>query len=448
MRVLIAEDDVTSRLLLKRVLEGWGYEVIATTDGAEAWEALQAEDGPRLAILDGMMPQMDGVDVCRRLRAQETLQPPYLILLTALGDKESVVTGLDAGADDFVRKPYDPDELRARLAVGRRLVELNDELLGAQHALEILARTDALTGVLNRGAIVGELEQEAARAAREGSLLGLGMLDIDRFKFVNDTHGHAAGDAVLCEIVQRVLGVMRPYDAFGRVGGEEFLVIVPGCGEKELRDVLERIRRAISRTPIVAAGHEVAVTMSLGGAVRRRGSADRLIARADDALYTAKGAGPGPGRLGGGDGGGVMKGRPAMVFRAGVAVLAALALCAGVVALAGDRPAGAAAARSGAARLSAGVSTHYPCGNPILLKAFLQNGAGRGVKGVRVTFSFRLKSGMVRRAATTDAHGMARVTTAPNPDTAPEGVKVTVKARAVHRGATLRAATWFTPHYT
>ena len=288
MRVLIAEDDVTSRMLLKRVLESWGYEVIVTKDGAEAWEALRVPDGPRLAILDWMMPQMDGVDVCRRVRAEETLQPPYLILLTALGNKESVVTGLDAGADDFVRKPYDPDELRARLAVGRRLVELNDELLGAQHALEILARTDTLTGVLNRGAIVGELEREAARAARKGDLLGLGMLDIDRFKLVNDTHGHAAGDAVLCEIVRRVLGVMRPYDAFGRFGGEEFLVIVPGCGEKELRDVLERIRRAVSRTPIVAEGHEVAVTVSLGGVVRGRDSADRLIARADDALYTAK----------------------------------------------------------------------------------------------------------------------------------------------------------------
>jgi hypothetical protein len=142
-----------------------------------------------------------------------------------------------------------------------------------------------------------------------------------------------------------------------------------------------------------------------------------------------------------------MKGRSGTVFRAGVAALAALALCAGVVALAGDRPA-AAAAHFGAAHLSAGVSSHYPCGNPIVLKAFLRNGAGRGVKGVRVTFSFRLKSGMVRRSATTDAQGMARVTTTPNPDTAPEGAKVTVTAKAVHRGATLTAATWFTPHYT
>ena len=135
-------------------------------------------------------------------------------------------------------------------------------------------------------------------------------------------------------------------------------------------------------------------------------------------------------------------------FAVTVVALAALAVFAGVVALAGDRPAGAAAARSGAARLSAGVSTHYPCGNPILLKAFLQNGAGRGVKGVEVTFSFRLKSGVVRRHATTDAQGMARAKTTPNPDTASEGVNVTVKAKAVYRGTKLTAATWFTPKYT
>ena len=288
MRILIAEDDVTSRLLLKRVLENWGYEVTVTRDGTEAWQALQAEDAPRLAILDWMMPGMDGVDVCRRVRARATLQPPHIILLTALGDQQSVVTGLNAGADDFVRKPYDPDELRARLEVGRRLVGLNDELLEAQHALEILARTDALTKVLNRRAIVDELEREVDRAAREGSPLGLGMLDIDHFKVVNDTYGHAAGDAVLCEVVRRILGVMRPYDTFGRFGGEEFLVLVPGVGERELQEVLERIRNVIGCTVVVVEGHELLVTVSLGGATRGSESADGLIARADDALYAAK----------------------------------------------------------------------------------------------------------------------------------------------------------------
>ncbi|MEI6726107.1 MAG: diguanylate cyclase [Actinomycetes bacterium] len=291
MRILIAEDDSTSRLLLTRVLEGWGYEVAVTSDGAEAWEALQAEGAPRLAILDWMMPGMDGVDVCRRVRALETLHPPYLILLTALGDKDSVVKGLEAGADDYVGKPYDPDELRARLEVGRRMIELNDQLLEAQHAAEILASTDALTGVLNRGAIVDELERELERAAREKSPFGLGMMDIDHFKLVNDTLGHAAGDAVLREVVRRALDVLRPYDTLGRFGGEEFLVLVPGAGRGKLGEVLERIRRAIGSTPIVVDGHELTVTVSIGGAVQEDASADHLIARADDAMYAAKGQG-------------------------------------------------------------------------------------------------------------------------------------------------------------
>jgi two-component system cell cycle response regulator len=291
MRILIAEDDATSRLLLTRVLVKWGFDVTVTGDGAEAWAALQADDAPRLAILDWMMPKMDGVDVCRRVRARETLQPPYIILLTALGDKASVVTGLKAGADDYVGKPYDPNELRARLEVGLRLVELNAELLAAQHALEILARTDALTGVLNRGAIVRELEREIERTARENATLVLWMLDIDHFKLVNDTYGHATGDAVLCAVVHRVLGVMRPYDTFGRFGGEEFLVLVPGATREELGDVLERIHDAVGSSPIVVDGHELLVTVSLGGATHSHESADGLIARADDALYAAKNQG-------------------------------------------------------------------------------------------------------------------------------------------------------------
>ena len=142
-----------------------------------------------------------------------------------------------------------------------------------------------------------------------------------------------------------------------------------------------------------------------------------------------------------------MRIRSVMVCAAAVA-LAALAVCAGVVALAGDRPAGAAQTRAGAASLSAGVSTHYPCGNPIWLKARLKDGAGHGVKGVKVTFSFTLKSGAVRRQATTDSQGAARVRITPAPDTAPQGVRVRVKATAIYRGATLTAATWFTPKYT
>jgi len=300
MRVLIAEDDPTSRLLLTKVLEKWGYEVTATTDGAEAWELLRSDDSPRLAILDWMMPGMDGIEVCRRVRVLDTRQPPYIILLTALGEQDHVVTGLEAGADDFVGKPYDPAELHARVEVGRRLVELNEELVEAQVALEIQARTDALTGLPNRRAILEILDEEVARALRENGDLGVGMLDIDHFKRVNDTHGHAAGDAVLRELARRSESVLRPYDGLGRLGGEEFLIVVPGARREELRDVLERMRAAIAERPFAIGDGVLAVTVSIGGVVSAGESADGLIAGADDAMYAAKARGRDCVVLGGG----------------------------------------------------------------------------------------------------------------------------------------------------
>jgi diguanylate cyclase (GGDEF)-like protein len=291
MRVLIAEDDPTSRILLKKVLEMWGYDVSVTTNGAEAWEVLQSDDAPRIAILDWMMPEMDGIEVCRHARGLDTRQPPYVILLTALGEKDNMMTGFEAGADDYVRKPYDPAELRARLEVGRRLVELNDELIEAQMRLEVQARTDPLTGLANRRAIVETLEDELQRSLREGTSLAVGMLDIDHFKRVNDECGHAAGDAVLCGLARRMESALRPYDSVGRFGGEEFLVVVPGVSGPELGELLERLRGAASEAPFAAGERELVVTVSLGGAVHAGESMDALIARADDALYDAKGRG-------------------------------------------------------------------------------------------------------------------------------------------------------------
>jgi diguanylate cyclase (GGDEF)-like protein len=291
MRVLIAEDDVTSRTLLRRVLEKWGYEVVVTADGATAWDVLRSADPPRIAVLDWMMPEMDGVEVCRRARALETRQPPYIILLTALGEKEHLVTGFEAGADDYVGKPYDPAELRARLEVGRRLVELNDELIEAQLRLEVQARTDVLTGLANRRAILERLEDELRRASREGGTLGVGMVDVDHFKRVNDEHGHAAGDVVLCEVARRMQHVLRPYDRVGRVGGEEFLVLVPRVTESELTQLMERIREAVGSAPLAAGDAEVVVTVSAGATVSGGEPAHALIARADEALYEAKARG-------------------------------------------------------------------------------------------------------------------------------------------------------------
>jgi len=291
MKVLIAEDDVTSRILLQKVLSRWDYEVVATKNGLEAWEVLQSEDAPRLAILDWMRPELDGVEGCRRVRALDAEQPPYLILRPARGGTDDIVEGLDAGADDYLGKPYDPEELRARVDVGRRFLELNERLIEAQRALEVQARTDALTGILNRGAIVRRLGEELARAVREHTTLSVGMIDIDHFKRVNDTYGHAAGDVVLQEVVRRALSVARPYDVIGRFGGEEFLVIVPNTGSAEAEDVLERMRVAVAGSPLRIDGQELTVTVSVGGATSRGEAVDQLSVRADDELYRAKEAG-------------------------------------------------------------------------------------------------------------------------------------------------------------
>lgn len=288
MKVLVAEDDLTSRTLLMTMLTSWGFEVLAAADGEEAWGVLGSEDAPQLAILDWMMPGLDGLEICRRVRAMESSHPPYLILLTGRGSKQDVVAGLEAGADDHVGKPFDRDELRARLHVGQRFAELNEKLMQTQHTLERQARTDVLTGTMNRRAVLERLNQELARAKRQRTPLSVGLLDIDHFKHTNDTFGHAAGDTVLKWVVRQATRALRPYDGFGRFGGEEFLAIVPGAGVVEVRDVLERIRLAIESSPAEVAGQSIETTVSIGGATSRGGSVDELIRAADDALYQAK----------------------------------------------------------------------------------------------------------------------------------------------------------------
>jgi two-component system, cell cycle response regulator len=291
MRVLIAEDDRVSRSLLERVLLKWGYEVAVTCDGEEAWRALQQDDAPSLVVLDWMMPGLDGLEVCRRVRGLDVPNPPYLILLTARDRTSDIVAGLEAGANDYLGKPFDKDELRARLEVGRRFTELNSKLLATQAILAEQARTDALTGIMNRRAILERLSEEMARMQRDATCLGVGMIDIDHFKRINDAHGHAAGDCVLREVVARASSATRPYDSFGRFGGEEFLTVVPACPDAEVVSVLERVRSAVCDSPVEVEGHQVRITVSIGGAMSRGESVDALIRSADDALYQAKAAG-------------------------------------------------------------------------------------------------------------------------------------------------------------
>jgi diguanylate cyclase (GGDEF)-like protein len=291
MLVLIAEDEPVSRQLLARMLTKCGYEVVAASDGAEAWRILNASDAPRLAILDWMMPEMTGPEVCRKLRELKREPYTYILLLTARTDKQDVVEGMDSGADDYVTKPFDTKELQVRLRAGRRILDLQAELMEAREALRDQATHDPLTRLWNRYALLDNLNREQSRAGREGTPLAVIMVDLDHFKQVNDTHGHLAGDAVLREAAHRMQAAVRTYDHVGRYGGEEFLIVLPGtCGANALQ-LAERMRLAIACEPVAAGGAAIGVTASFGVTATERaagGNPETLIRLADEALYRAK----------------------------------------------------------------------------------------------------------------------------------------------------------------
>ena len=286
MRVLIAEDEEVGLFALQSALTKGGYEVVTARDGGEAWEILQRHDTPQLAILDWMMPGVDGLEICRRVRDSRTAVYVYIIMLTGKTRKEDIVAGMQAGADDYLAKPFDVDELRVRVRAGERIVVL-------QEALRVQATQDTLTGAMNRGAIFDMLKRELAHSARTGAPIAVIMCDLDHFKQINDTYGHPSGDAVLREASSRLKGVLRGYDALGRYGGEEFMLVLPSCTAEHAAEVAERARRAVADTPVIAGGAIVPISASFG--VAQGGGAvldlDAVIRAADDALYRAKRAG-------------------------------------------------------------------------------------------------------------------------------------------------------------
>ena len=275
------------------MVKAWGYETVVVSDGNAAWEVLQEQNAPRLAVLDWMMPGLDGPDLCRLLRKRGGPYV-YVLLLTSRDGKEDVVLGLEAGADDYVTKPFSPLELRHRLNAGRRIVELQEQVEAQNQEIRKLARNDALTGLLNRGAIFEVFAAELSRARRDRKAISIMMADVDHFKRVNDTLGHQAGDFVLRAVADRLQDQVRPYDAVGRYGGEEFLVVLPGCGAEEALEVAERLRAAVEASPILFEATPIAVTISLGVTSREpviSEAREPLIAAADAALYEAKHAG-------------------------------------------------------------------------------------------------------------------------------------------------------------
>ena len=292
MKIFLAEDDLISRSILTAMLRKWGFDPVVAADGDAAWDLLKKPGAPRLLLLDWNMPGLDGLQVCRRVREIALRNPPYVILLTARDEKCDIVQGLEAGANDYVAKPYDKDELLARIRVGQRMLELQANLMEAREALEHQATYDALTEILNRRAVLGRLAQEISRAKRDQGNFSVGMFDIDHFKTINDTHGHLAGDEALVSFARCVQAGLRDYDIFGRYGGEEFLVIAPGSMGHDRESLYERLRARVADNTIVTPAGPLTMTVSIGVAPGTGFSTvDGLIADSDAALYRAKAEG-------------------------------------------------------------------------------------------------------------------------------------------------------------
>jgi diguanylate cyclase (GGDEF)-like protein len=291
VKILIADDDTISRRLLEKTLEREGYEVVSVGNGRSALQQLSLPDGPRLALLDWMMPGMDGPGVCAEVRELKGRPYVHVVLVTSRDSKRDVVMGLAAGADDYLTKPWDPAELTARLRVGQRILELEDRLVEARETMRFKATHDPLTSLFNRGVIMDLLARELARTSREDGCTVVMLGDLDHFKSVNDTYGHVVGDQVLRETAQRLLAAVRSYDLVGRYGGEEFLIVLNNCDPDRAMLRAEEVRSGIASHPVQTAQGPIPVTMSLGVLSSRDWNlnlVEEVLSEVDSALYRAK----------------------------------------------------------------------------------------------------------------------------------------------------------------
>jgi two-component system chemotaxis response regulator CheY len=289
MRILVVEDQKTVGMAISWTLSRLGHEPQFVASGSAAWELIEREDW-RLIITDWMMPEMDGLELCRRIRASQGGSYRYVIMLTSRNERHDRLQGLTAGADDFLTKPVDEDELIIRLSIARRILNMQSELEEKNARLNEMARTDPLTGLANRRQLHEVMEGMFPQVTR-GEVYSIVALDIDHFKSYNDTFGHAAGDEVLRVVAGVLRAGTRSGDLVVRTGGEEFVILLPGAGSNEALGTAERLRRAIEEHPWPARP----VTASFGVTVARDktkpSSIVDLLAEADRALYHSKQAG-------------------------------------------------------------------------------------------------------------------------------------------------------------
>ena len=297
MRAVIADDDPVTTAILSRTLQGWGIDVACAPDGLSAWELLTTGPAPELAIVDWMMPGIDGIDLCRRIRQEPTLSAMYVLLLTGRSGREDLVAGLDAGADDYMVKPIDTEELRARVQVGARVGSLQTrltdqvkELRAARDHLARLVSTDVLTNVYSRRWWFELAATEFSRCRRYDTHFSLMVIDLDFFKRVNDTFGHDVGDALLQRFAEMLRNECRQSDVVGRIGGEEFALLAPETSLLDAEHLASRISAAARNLVVETPAGDVRCSCSIGisEVVPEDQGIDNVLRRADAALYDAK----------------------------------------------------------------------------------------------------------------------------------------------------------------
>ena len=293
IKVLVADDSAVYRKLVEQTLSENQYAVTFAKSGREALDVF-AKHRPPLVITDWMMPDFSGIELCENIRQKFQDSYTYIIILTGMSHKSEVVKGLTSGADDYLTKPFDREELLARAGVGRRVVELHRQIEAKNRLLEQLALTDSLTNLPNRRAIEDWATRQLSSAARYGFAFWIVMADLDHFKHINDTYGHEAGDIVLKRVAEILKSHSRKSDICGRVGGEEFLLSLSHATSESVKLVIDRIRADLEATKFSFDGTIVTVTASFGVACFNGENArdlNQIISYADAALYTAKRSG-------------------------------------------------------------------------------------------------------------------------------------------------------------
>lgn len=289
-KVLVADDSAVYRKLVEQAFYEKQYAVLFAKTGREAMDIF-AKEQPSLVITDRMMPDFSGIELCKKIRQQFGETYTYIIILTSMTEKAEVVRGLTAGADDYLTKPFDREELLARAGVGRRIIELHRQIEAKNRLLEQLALTDSLTGLPNRRAVEDWAARQLSGAARYGFAFWIVVADLDHFKNINDNYGHEAGDTVLKRVAEILKSNSRKSDICGRIGGEEFIFSLSHITEENVGLVIGRVRAELEATKFSFDGKSVTVTASFGVAGfdgKPAPDLSHLISCADAALYSAK----------------------------------------------------------------------------------------------------------------------------------------------------------------